>query len=39
MDKIKIHVFQIKSLGSWFLYQINQGRIAEGEARCPTACD
>ena len=23
---------QIKSLGSWFLYQINQGRIAEGEA-------
>ncbi len=23
---------QIKSLGSWFLYQINQGRIARGEA-------
>ena len=23
---------QIKSLGSWFLYQINQGRIAKGEA-------
>ena len=23
---------QIKSLGSWFLYQINQGRIANGEA-------
>ena len=23
---------QIKSLGSWFLYQINQGRISKGEA-------
>lgn len=23
---------QIRSLGSWFLYQINQGRIAKGEA-------
>ena len=23
---------QIKSLGSWFLYQINQGRIVKGEA-------
>ena len=23
---------QIRSLGSWFLYQINQGRIARGEA-------
>lgn len=23
---------QVKSLGSWFLYQINQGRIAAGEA-------
>ena len=23
---------QIKSLGSWFLYQINQGRINKGEA-------
>lgn len=23
---------QIRSLGSWFLYQINQGRIANGEA-------
>ena len=23
---------QVKSLGSWFLYQINQGRIAKGEA-------
>ena len=23
---------QVRSLGSWFLYQINQGRIAKGEA-------
>ena len=25
---------QIRSLGSWFLYQVNQGRIAAGEAWC-----